>query len=128
MKNFLYYLYDRVLRYAEEMCTSCSLHLCGSDYILRLRRGSGFNASQSLVVVPARLFVFLSMRSTGTNPLCAQLTPISQQNLKFAYKEMSFLLVQLLQSFSSVSLNLKAQIPPPAEWANLDRRVWVMLF
>ncbi|KAG0700618.1 cytochrome P450 monooxygenase pc-3 [Suillus ampliporus] len=37
---------------------------------------------------------------------------------QFAYNEMSFFLVRLLQSFSSVSLDLKFQTPPPTEWAN----------
>ncbi|KAG1731772.1 cytochrome P450 [Suillus lakei] len=37
---------------------------------------------------------------------------------QFAYSEMSFFLVRLLQSFSSVSLDLKTQTRPPAEWAN----------
>ncbi|KAG1731966.1 cytochrome P450 monooxygenase pc-3 [Suillus paluster] len=37
---------------------------------------------------------------------------------QFAYNEMSFFLVRLLQSFSSVSLDLKLQTLPPTEWAN----------
>ncbi|KAG0698023.1 cytochrome P450 monooxygenase pc-3 [Suillus ampliporus] len=37
---------------------------------------------------------------------------------QFAYHEMSFFLVRLLQSFSSVSLDLKLQTLPPTEWVN----------
>ncbi|KAG1740348.1 cytochrome P450 [Suillus lakei] len=36
---------------------------------------------------------------------------------QFAYNEMSFFLVRLLQSFSSVSLDLKVQTLPPTGWA-----------
>ncbi|CDO71398.1 hypothetical protein BN946_scf184908.g156 [Trametes cinnabarina] len=44
---------------------------------------------------------------------------------QFAYNEMSFFLIRLLQSFSSVSLDLTAQPPdslPPAEWKEAPGR------
>ncbi|KAG2139717.1 cytochrome P450 [Suillus clintonianus] len=41
---------------------------------------------------------------------------------QFAYHEMSFFLVRLLQSFSSVSLDMKMQTLPPTEWANAPGR------
>jgi hypothetical protein len=44
---------------------------------------------------------------------------------KFAYNEMSFIIIRLLQNFSSVSLDLDAFPPgahPPPEWAMLEGR------
>ncbi|KAJ7645438.1 cytochrome P450 [Mycena polygramma] len=44
---------------------------------------------------------------------------------QFAYNEMSFIIIRLLQSFSSVSLDMDAFPPdarPPPEWAMLDGR------
>ncbi|KAI0368069.1 cytochrome P450 monooxygenase pc-3 [Pilatotrama ljubarskyi] len=44
---------------------------------------------------------------------------------QFAYNEMSFFIIRLLQNFSSVSLDLTAQPPeslPPAEWKNAPGR------
>lgn len=43
--------------------------------------------------------------------------------LQFAYNEMSFFLIRLLQNFSHVELDLSAQPPdarPPAEWASAE--------
>ncbi|KAF8174326.1 cytochrome P450 [Mycena galopus ATCC 62051] len=50
---------------------------------------------------------------------------------EFAYNEMSFVIIRLLQSFSSVSLDLDAFPPgarPPPEWAMLDGRKAVEKF
>ncbi|KAJ7327912.1 cytochrome P450 [Mycena albidolilacea] len=47
---------------------------------------------------------------------------------QFAYHEASFFLVRLLQTFSSVSLDLDAQPPearPPAAWKTNDKAGWV---
>ncbi|KAG2139813.1 cytochrome P450 [Suillus bovinus] len=44
---------------------------------------------------------------------------------QFAYNEMSFMLIRLLQSFSSLTLHLEAQPPgtlPPADWAQAEGR------
>lgn len=43
--------------------------------------------------------------------------------LQFAYNEMSFFLIRLLQNFSHVELDLSAQPPdarPPADWASAE--------
>ncbi|KAG2745878.1 cytochrome P450 [Suillus brevipes Sb2] len=44
---------------------------------------------------------------------------------QFAYNEMSFMLIRLLQSFSSITLHPEAQHPdtlPPADWAHAEGR------
>ncbi|KAH7904253.1 cytochrome P450 [Hygrophoropsis aurantiaca] len=41
---------------------------------------------------------------------------------QFAYNEMSYFLVRLLQTFSTVSLATDTQAPPPAEWAKATGR------
>ncbi|KAJ6619477.1 cytochrome P450 monooxygenase pc-3 [Mycena sp. CBHHK59/15] len=44
---------------------------------------------------------------------------------QFAYNEMSFIIIRLLQNFSSISLDLDAFVPearPPPEWATLEGR------
>ncbi|OBZ76403.1 hypothetical protein A0H81_03439 [Grifola frondosa] len=44
---------------------------------------------------------------------------------QFAYNEMSFFIIRLLQNFSTMSLDLSAQPPdarPPAEWRNAEGR------
>ncbi|EGO29652.1 hypothetical protein SERLADRAFT_445432 [Serpula lacrymans var. lacrymans S7.9] len=50
---------------------------------------------------------------------------------QFAYNEMSFMLIRLLQNFSSIALDLDAQSPecrPPAEWATAGGRKGVEKF
>ncbi|TCD70442.1 hypothetical protein EIP91_003523 [Steccherinum ochraceum] len=41
---------------------------------------------------------------------------------QFAYNEMSFFLIRLLQNFSKMDLRLDAQTPPPKEWAQSPGR------
>ena len=43
--------------------------------------------------------------------------------MQFAYNEMSFFLIRLLQNFSHIELDLSAQPPdarPPSEWASAE--------
>ncbi|EGO03065.1 hypothetical protein SERLA73DRAFT_158706 [Serpula lacrymans var. lacrymans S7.3] len=50
---------------------------------------------------------------------------------QFAYNEMSFMLIRLLQNFSSITLDLDAQSPecrPPAEWATAGGRKGIEKF
>lgn len=45
---------------------------------------------------------------------------ISFNNSQFAYNEMSFMLIRLLQNFSAIHIDFNAQRPetrPPASWA-----------
>ncbi|OBZ76515.1 hypothetical protein A0H81_03498 [Grifola frondosa] len=49
----------------------------------------------------------------------------ASDNRRFAYNEMSFFIIRLLQNFSTMSLDLSAQPPdssPPAEWKNAKGR------
>ncbi|OBZ76922.1 hypothetical protein A0H81_03460 [Grifola frondosa] len=49
----------------------------------------------------------------------------ASDNRRFAYNEMSFFIIRLLQNFSTMSLDLPAQPPdslPPAEWKNAKGR------
>ncbi|EGN93507.1 hypothetical protein SERLA73DRAFT_163545 [Serpula lacrymans var. lacrymans S7.3] len=50
---------------------------------------------------------------------------------QFAYNEMSFMLIRLLQNFSSITLDLEARSPesrPPAEWATAGGRKGIEKF
>lgn len=50
---------------------------------------------------------------------------------QFAYNEMSFLIIRLLQNFETISLDTDSQTPdsrPPAEWAGLTGRKGVEKF
>jgi len=43
-------------------------------------------------------------------------------NVQFAYHEVTYFLIRLLQSVDGVSLDSEVQPPPPAEWAQAKGR------